>query len=112
MKERTAHVLIRGTTIALAALAVAQVAFAGSFLSGHYPVLRWHLVTGMAMVAVAHLQAGAVLLPGRRERPRVVLIAGLVLPLVVAGQGALGMGRVLGLHVPLGGLPVVGVFPP
>jgi hypothetical protein len=108
--QRVPHLLLRGTTVTLAALAVTQVALAGSFLSGHYPVLRWHFVTGMVMLAVALLQAVAVLLPGRRQRPRSMLIAGLVLPVVVAVQGALGMSRVLGLHVPLGVLIVVGIF--
>ena len=107
--HRTVHLLLRGTTTALAALALTQVALAGSFLSGHYPALRWHLVTAMVLLVLALLQAVFVLLPGRRERPRIVLVAGLALPLVIAAEAALGMTRVLGLHVPLGVLLVVGI---
>ncbi|MET7400158.1 hypothetical protein ABZS66_42400 [Dactylosporangium sp. NPDC005572] len=104
------HTLLRGTTAVLAVLAVVQVGFAGSFLSGHYPPLRWHSLTGITMVAVALVQAVVVLLPGRRDRPRSILVGGLILPFVLAAQGALGMTRILGLHVPIGVFMVIGTL--
>jgi hypothetical protein len=99
---------LRGTSVTLAALAAAEVLLAGSFLSGHYAVLRFHMIAGFAMVVVALIQAIAALLPGRRDRPSIVLRAGLALPFALALQGTLGTFRILELHVPIGVLMVIG----
>lgn len=107
---RWPYLLCRGTTASLGLLGVAQAAFAGSFLSGHYDVLRVHLVAAMVMVAVAVVQAVAVVFLRRAGGPRPVMLLGLAFPVILAGQGGLGMGRVLGLHVPLGVLAVVGLL--
>jgi hypothetical protein len=107
---RWPYLLFRGTTACLGILGVAQAVFAGSFLSGHYDVLRVHLVTAMVMVAVAVVQAVIAVFLRRAGGPRSVLLVGLLFPVLVAGQGGLGMGRVLGLHVPLGVLFVVGLL--
>ena len=107
---RWPYLLFRGTTACLGILSVAQAAFAGIFLSGHYDVLMAHLATAMVMVAVAVVQAVTALFLRRAGGPRSVLLVGLLFPLLVAGQGGLGMGRVLSLHVPLGVLFVVGLL--
>jgi len=107
---RWPYLLFRGTTACLGILSVAQAAFAGSFLSGHYDVLMAHLVTAMVMVAVAVVQAVTTVFLRRAGGPRSVLLVGLLFPLIVAGQGGLGMERVLSLHVPLGVFLVVGLL--
>jgi hypothetical protein len=107
---RWPYVLFRGTTASLGILSVAQAALAGSFLNGHYDVLMAHLVTAMVMVAIAVVQAVTAVFLRRAGGPRSVLLVGLLFPFLVAGQGGLGMGRVLGLHVPLGVLLVVGLL--
>lgn len=102
--------MLRGTSTVLAVLVLTEVVLAGSFLSGHYPMLAWHRMIGAALVLFSLLQAVVVLLPGRRDRPRFVLTTGLALPVALALQAALGMFRILGLHVPIGVLMVVGIF--
>jgi len=107
---RWPYVLCRGTTASLAALGVAEAAFAGSFLSGHYDMVMVHSVTAMVMVALAVVQAVAVVFLRRAGGPRSVLLFGLAFPVILAGLSGLGMVRVLGLHVPLGVLAVVGLL--
>lgn len=110
MNHRTVHMALRGTSAALAALAAAQVLLAGGFLAGHYPLLRWHLLTGVTMVALALVHTVVAFLPGRRARPPFVYRSAVAVPLLLAAQGALGMLRVLELHVPIGVLMAVGLF--
>jgi hypothetical protein len=110
MSSRSVHITLRGTSAALAALAAVQVLLAGSFLSGHYPVLRWHMLAGFSMVVLALVQAVLSFLPGRRDRPSHVLGEALAVPVVLALQGVLGVFRVLELHVPIGVLMAVGLF--
>ncbi len=100
-------VLCRVTTAALALLGVAQTVVAGSFLSGHYDALRIHLVLAMVMVGVSVAQAVGVVQLHLSGGPRSVLVAGLLLLLLLAGQIALGMARVVGVHTPIGVLVVV-----
>jgi hypothetical protein len=107
---RWPYVLFRGTTASLGALSVAQAAFAGSFLNGHYDLLRAHLVTAIGMVAIALAQAVVAVFLRRAGAPASVLLLSLVFPVLLAGQGGLGIGRVLGLHVPIGALVVVGLL--
>ncbi|MFB9406770.1 MULTISPECIES: hypothetical protein [Dactylosporangium] len=108
MNPRTVHLALRGTMTALAVLAAVQVLLAGSFLSGHYPVLRWHMITGFAMVVVALVQSAVIFLPGRRQREPSLPRMGLLIPVLLATQGILGVFRVLELHVPIGVLMAVG----
>jgi hypothetical protein len=108
--QRWPYLLCRGTTASLAALGVAQAAFAGSFLNGHYDVLMVHAVTAMVMVVLAVVQAVGVIVMRRAGGPRSVMLFGLAFPVILAGLGGLGVGRVLGLHVPLGVLAVVGLL--
>jgi hypothetical protein len=108
--RRWPYLLCRGTTAGLGLLGVAQAAFAGSFLSGHYDALRVHLTTAMVMVALAVVQAVAVVVLRRAGGPRSVMLLGLAFPVILTGLSGLGMGRVLTLHVPLGVLAVVGLF--
>ncbi|WP_433607607.1 hypothetical protein ACQP2P_33255 [Dactylosporangium sp. CA-139114] len=108
MNARTVHMALRGTSAALAVLAAVQVLLAGSFLSGHYAVLRWHMLGGFSMVVVALLQAVLVFLPGRRERPSSLPREGVMIPLLLATQGILGVYRILELHVPIGVLMAIG----
>src|SRR4051794_38656188 len=109
MNARTVHLALRGTTAVLAALAAVLVLLAASFLSGHYPALQWHLVTGISMVGLALVQTVVVFLPGRKERPPSVMREGIFVPVVLAVQGVLGMYRILELHVPIGVLMAVGL---
>lgn len=110
MNARTIHTVLRGTSITLAVLVLTQVVLAGSFIGGHYPMLRLHSMVGAALVILGLLQAVVVLLPGRRGRPRFVLTAGLMLPVALAVQAALGVFRILELHVPVGVFMVIGIF--
>jgi hypothetical protein len=102
--------LLRGTTAALVVLSLAQAVLAGSFLSGHYDSLKMHEINAMLLFGVAVVQAVAVVFARRRGGPRQMLIEGLLLPPVIAGQMALGFVRVLGLHVLLGVLMIVGII--
>ncbi|HTJ33543.1 MAG TPA: hypothetical protein VL738_09965 [Dactylosporangium sp.] len=109
MNARTVHMALRGSSAALAVLAAVQVLLAGSFLSGHYPVLQWHMITGFTMVVLGLVQLVLVFLPGRRERGASVLRHGIAMPFALALQGVLGVFRILELHVPIGVLMVVGL---
>jgi heme A synthase len=68
------------------------------------------MIGGFSMVVVALLQAVVVFLPGRRERPPSLRREGVILPVLLATQGVLGVYRVLELHVPIGVLMAVGAF--
>ena len=109
MNARTVQMALRGTSAALAVLAAVQVLLAGSFLSGHYPVLRWHMIAGFSMVVLAVVQTVVIFLPGRRERPSSLLRVGIMLPIALAVQGVLGVLRILELHVPIGVVMVIGL---
>jgi len=107
---RWPYLLVRGTSTSLGVLAVAQAVFAGSFLDGRYDMLAVHATTAAAMVAVAVVQAVTVVFLYRAGGPRRIMLAGLLIPLILAGQAGLGMARVVSLHVPLGVLMVVGLL--
>ncbi len=101
------RIAFRVTATGLAVLGLAQASIAGSFLNGHYDMLRVHLMAAMVMVSVAVAQAVVgVLLARAGQATGWVVRASVALPVAVAGQGVLGMYRVLGLHVPLGVLVV------
>jgi hypothetical protein len=101
------RVAFRAAATGQAALGLAQASIAGSFLNGHYDMLRVHLTAAMVMVGLAVVQAIVGVMLGRLgQAPGWVVRASVVLPVAVAGQGMLGMYRMLGLHVPLGVLVV------
>jgi hypothetical protein len=109
MKTRWPTVFCRFTSATLAVLAVAQPVLAGGFLSGHYDLVKVHLYGGVAMIAVALFQTVAVIIMHRTGGPARVLGIGIALPVLLLGQAALGMTRILLLHIPLGVLMVVGM---
>lgn len=109
MTTRWPYLILRGTTAVLALLGVGQAVLAGGFLAGHYDMLTMHLYSGVAMVVVAVLQTVAVLIVRRAGGPAEVVRIGLVLPVALAAQAALGMTHILLLHVPIGVFMVVGL---
>jgi hypothetical protein len=109
MTTRWPYLILRGTTAVLALLGVGQAVLAGGFLAGHYDMLTMHLYSGVAMVVVAVLQTVAVLFVRRAGGPAEVVRIGLVLPVALAAQAALGMTHILLLHVPIGVFMVVGL---
>nr|WP_296071879.1 hypothetical protein [uncultured Actinoplanes sp.] len=100
---------LRGTTAVLAVLVVLQPILAGGFLSGHYDLLRMHRLTGFSLFAVALAQAVVVVFLVRRGGSRSLLGPGLMLPALVAAQAALGIFRILALHIPFGVMMVIGI---
>ncbi len=108
--RRWPYLLCRGTTAGLGLLGVAQAVLAGSFLSGRYDALAVHLTVAMVMVGVAVVQAVGVVVLRRTGGSRSVLLFGLAFPVILGGLTALGMTRVVALHVPLAVLAVVGLL--
>jgi hypothetical protein len=108
--RRWPYLLCRGTTATLGLSSVTQAVLAGSFLNGHYDALKVHLTMAMLMVAVAVVQAVGVVVLARNGGSRSVLLLGLAFPLILGGLTALGMTRVVALHVPLAVLSVVGLL--
>jgi len=109
MTMRWPYLILRGTTAALALLGVAQAVLAGGFLAGHYDMLKMHLYAGASMIVVALVQTITVLFLRRAGGPAEVVRIGLVLPVALAAQAALGMTHILLLHVPIGAFMVVGL---
>jgi hypothetical protein len=109
MTTRWPYLICRGTTAGLALLGVGQAVLAGGFLAGHYDMLRMHLYSGVAMVVLALVQTVAVLFLRRAGGPAEVVRIGLILPVALAAQAALGMTHILLLHVPIGAFMVVGL---
>ncbi|GHE05477.1 hypothetical protein GCM10010339_41470 [Streptomyces alanosinicus] len=95
--------LFRALVTCEAALAVGQAVLAGSFLSGHYGALDLHALNAMAtgLTAVAMVVA-ALLLWRPGGGPVWPALTGFTLFGAEAGQIAMGYGRVLAIHVPLG----------
>jgi hypothetical protein len=110
MTTRWPYLILRGTTAALALLGVGQAVLAGGFLAGHYDMLTMHLYSGVAMVVIALLQTITVLFVRRAGGPAEVVRIGLILPVALAVQAALGMTHILLLHVPVGVFMVVGLL--
>ena len=108
MTTRWPYLILRGTTAALALLGVGQPVLAGGFLAGHYDLVRMHLYSGVAMIAVAVVQAVVVLFVRRAGGPGGLVGPGLMLPVLLVVQAALGMTHILLLHVPFGVLMVLG----
>ncbi|MCQ4044516.1 hypothetical protein ACFOSC_30125 [Streptantibioticus rubrisoli] len=86
-----------------ALLSLAETSLAGSFLNGHYDMLKAHRITAMVIVAVAVVQAVAAFLVRRAGRvPAWLLPTTLLLLIALVGQTGLGFSRVLAAHVTLG----------
>ena len=110
MTTRWPYLILRGTTAALALLGVGQAVLAGGFLAGHYDMLRMHLYSGVSMVVLALVQTVTVLFLRRAGGPAEVVRIGLILPVVLAAQAALGMTHILLLHVPIGAFMMLGLL--
>ncbi|WNM31037.1 hypothetical protein RKE30_11750 [Streptomyces sp. Li-HN-5-11] len=93
------RVLVTGEAV----LAAGQAVLAGSFLSGHYGALDLHALnaTATGLTAVAQTVA-AVLLWRPGGGPAWPAVTSALLFGAEAGQIAMGYGRVLAVHVPLG----------
>ncbi|MYQ47791.1 hypothetical protein GTW40_22535 [Streptomyces sp. SID4985] len=101
--RRWTLMLFRTVVTGEAVLAVGQAVLAGSFLSGHYAALDLHALNATATGLTAVAQAVAALLLWRPGGgPGWPLLASLALFGAEAGQIAMGYGRVLAVHVPLG----------
>lgn len=109
MTTRWPYLILRGTTAALALLGVGQAILAGGFLAGHYDMLKMHLYGGASMIIVALVQTITVLFVRRAGGPAEIVRIGLLLPVALAAQAALGMTHILLLHVPIGAFMVVGL---
>lgn len=101
--RRWALMLFRTVVTGEAVLALGQAVLAGSFLSGHYAALDMHAVnaTATGVTAVAQIVA-ALLLWRPGGGPGWPALASIALFGAEAGQIAMGYGRVLAVHVPLG----------
>jgi cytochrome b subunit of formate dehydrogenase len=110
MTTRWPYLILRGTTAALALLGVAQAVLAGGFLAGHYDMLKMHLYSGVSMVTIALLQTVTVLFLRRAGGPAEVVRIGLILPVALAAQAALGATHILLLHIPIGAFMMVGLL--
>jgi hypothetical protein len=109
MTTRWPYLILRGTTAALALLGVGEAVLAGGFLAGHYDMLKLHLYSGVSMVVLAVAQAVVVLFVRRAGGPSEVVRMGLILPVALAAQAALGTTHILLLHVPIGVFMVAGL---
>jgi hypothetical protein len=95
--------LFRTLVTCEAALAGGQAVLAGSFLSGHYGALDLHALNATATGLTAVAQTVAALLLWRPGGgPAWPAVTSALLFGAEAGQIALGYGRVLAVHVPLG----------
>jgi hypothetical protein len=88
----------------------AQAVLAGGFLNGNYAMLGLHRDNAIGLVVLGYVQ---VLVAGwywrARGGPVWLLWVCVGLSVVETGQFFLGLGRLIGLHVPLGVAIVVGV---
>ncbi|MER7182384.1 hypothetical protein ABT404_23340 [Streptomyces hyaluromycini] len=101
--RRWALMLFRTVVTCEAVLALGQAVLAGSFLSGHYAALDLHALNATATGLTAVAQTAAALLLWRPGGgPGWPALASAALFGAEAGQIAMGYGRVLAVHVPLG----------
>ncbi|MFD8724636.1 hypothetical protein ACFV2H_43435 [Streptomyces sp. NPDC059629] len=101
--RRWALMLFRTVVTCEAVLALGQAVLAGSFLSGHYAALDLHALNASATGLTAVAQTAAALLLWRPGGgPGWPALASVALFGAEAGQIAMGYGRVLAVHVPLG----------
>jgi heme A synthase len=72
-------------------------------------MLQMHLYSGVSMVVLAVVQAVVVLFVRRAGGPAELVRTGLILPVALAAQAALGATHILLLHVPIGVFMVAGL---
>jgi|SRR6478609_6646057 len=89
---------------AQAITAFTQSVLAGAFLDGHFALLRVHRLNAYwGVVGVSYLQVLLALAYWRRgELPRWVVLVSVGLAVANSVEVMLGLGRVIGLHVPVG----------
>lgn len=108
--SRWPYIAARISTAGMAALALAQVVFAGEFLNGHFPALHLHALTATALMVVALVQVIVVIFVHRAGGSRWLLPIGVLVAVLVQGERALGETRLIGLHVPVGVVLVAGIW--
>ncbi|ORB73723.1 hypothetical protein [Mycobacterium scrofulaceum] len=108
--RRWARVTARATSATLALLAVAQAAFAGSFLGGRYDALMLHSVGAKVTTVLSVVQVVALVAVSRTGGPRWPVAAGALVTVLFVAEFASGELRLTGLHVPLGVLLIAGIF--
>jgi hypothetical protein len=94
-----------------AVTAFAQSVLAGAFLDGHFAVLRLHRLNAYwGVVGLSYLQVVLALLYRRRGGPRWVALVSIGIAVAESVEVMLGLGRVIGLHVPLGVAIITATF--
>ncbi|OBH86365.1 hypothetical protein A5681_15925 [Mycobacterium scrofulaceum] len=94
----------------MALLALAQAAFAGSFLGGRYDALMLHSVGAKATTVLSVVQLVVLVIVSRTGGPRRPVAVGALVTILLVAEFASGELRLTGLHVPLGVLLIVGIF--
>jgi hypothetical protein len=110
MSRSWPRLLTRITAAVLAVQVLLQPVLAGGFLSGHYDLLRFHMINGFTMIVVSLVQTVAAVFLYRAGASREVLVHGFAVPLAIATTAVLGEFRILALHVPIGVLMAVGIL--
>jgi hypothetical protein len=96
--------LLRAVVFVHTVLLLAQAVFAGQFLAGEAPALRWHEFNGTAVImSVALVQCILAVVCWRKGIQALGFAVGsAVLYLAEGAQIAFGVSRRLSIHVPLG----------
>lgn len=108
--RRWPRVVARATSATLAILAVAQAAFAGSFLGGQYDALMLHSIGARVTTMLSVVQVVALVVVSRTGGPRWPIAVGTLVTILFVAEFASGELRLTGLHVPLGVLLIVGIL--
>lgn len=107
---RWPRVIARATSATLALLALAQAAFAGSFLGGRYDALMLHSVGAKVTTVLSVVQVAVLVIVSRTGGPRRPVAVGTLVTILLVAEFASGELRLTGLHVPLGVLLIAGIF--
>lgn len=107
---RWPRVIARATSATLALLALAQAAFAGSFLGGRYDALMLHSVGAKVTTVLSVVQVVVLVSVSRTGGPRRPMAVGALVTILLVAEFASGELRLTGLHVPLGVLLIAGIF--
>lgn len=107
---RWPRVIARATSAALVLLALAQAAFAGSFLGGRYDALMLHSVGAKVTTVLSVVQVVVLVIVSRTGGPRRPIAVGALVTILLVAEFASGELRLTGLHVPLGVLLIAGIF--
>jgi hypothetical protein len=95
--------ILRLVLVSHSLAALAQAVFAGQFLSGVDAPVKFHEITGWAMLAIAAIQIVLAALLMRSGTTSLWLVLGSILILLAEGlQVGTGYGRFLNVHIPLG----------